>query len=180
MTTKMTISDALSELGTIVKKLESNNAEVRKFSSKRKGQEDLIEKQRDYVKGLIQSSRDLLTRYVDLKIAVQRSNTETYIQYKERSFRVAEALILKQGLFKLESDAIVAPSRWRGESEVQTYLRELGTRQVTEDLINKLDIGVVVFYDELRQKQDAERLVELKQSIDRLIDKSNHNTFIEI
>ena len=52
----------------------------------------------------------------------------------------------------------------------------MGRLTLTEEALEKLDLIPHLFYDEKEKQEKLDELLELRSYIDRLIEKSNHQT----
>ena len=95
----MTVAEAMEELKLINQRFLKNIELLKKYSSKAKKNDDFIQNQQEYMKSLIQSSKDLVERYMKIKLEIQKSNLNSVIDFKGRKYSIAEGLLLKQGLF---------------------------------------------------------------------------------
>ena len=177
---EMTVAEAMEELKLINKKFQNNIELLKKYSSKAKKNDDSIEKQEEYVKGLIQSSKDLVSRYTKIKIEIQKSNLTSAIEFKGKDYSIAEALLLKQGLFDWKERLWNSISEKQAEFQINKLLEAMGRLTLTEEALEKLDLIPHLFYDEKEKQEKLDDLLELRSYIDRLIEKSNHQTLITI
>ena len=188
---EMTIQDGLSELKLIAQKLARNNDQLGLYSSKRKGEDDKIEDQKDYVKGLIQSQEDLLTRWTNIKTAIAKSNLETSFEFESRTYTIAEALLHKQGLLELRKMFLQSLSDKSALQAIEEYSNQLGIgtgnmysrssdTKLSEEQLEALKLTPKLFYSEKWKQDELDHLLELRSHLDRLIDKSNHLVTITI
>ena len=178
----LTIADALTELKRIKKLLVKRNQNITRYASKRRGGKDEIEGQRKYVAEEFQSAKDLLTRYKDIKLAINKSNLETILTFEEKEFSVAEAILFKQQFYEMQNKIYSAFTPNTGLNLVNQYIRTLGGigSQFTEDQLKKLDMVPELLYDEKEILKLTEDALNLYSFVDALIEKSNHNTRITI
>ncbi len=179
-TNEMTVAEAMEELKLINKKFLKNIELLKKYSSKAKKNDDSIEKQDEYVKGLIQSSKDLISRYTTIKLEIQKSNLTSTIEFKSKNYSIAEAILLKQGLIDWKERLWNSISENEAERQTNKLLEAMGRLTLTEEALEKLDLIPHLFYDEKEKQQKLDDLLELRSYIDRLIEKSNHQSKISI
>ena len=177
---EMSVAEAMVELKLIVKKLETRTESIRKYSSKAKMIEDEIEDQEKYVKELIQSSEDLIKRYTRIKLAIQKSNIETTFEFQGKTYTIAEAILLKQGILDLHEKIWLSLTSITGRNQIDEYLRKFGMGTMSDEALEKLELVPHLFYDQKMKKDKLEELLELRSYLDRLIDKANHNKIINI
>ncbi len=178
-TEQMTIQDGLSELKLIQQKMNRNNAKLQMWSSKKKGNPDVVAEQRDKVKALMQSNKDHIKRYVKIKLAIHRANLTNSFEWDGVEYTLAEALIHKQGLFDIIEEYLNSINDRVAQQQIRDArndFREL----LTPEKFQQYDLVAQLFYSpELKEKQ-LDGLVELKANINRLIDKTNHQVFLDL
>jgi hypothetical protein len=177
---EITIAEAMVELKLLNKKIENRMKQIKRYSSKAKMVEDEIENQEKYVKELLQSAEDLIQRYTLIKLAIQKSNLETTFEFQSKTYTIAEAILMKQGLLDLHEKLWDSLSASTGKIQINEYLKKFGVVTMSEDALEKIDLVPFLFYDEKLKEKKLEDLLELRSYLDRLIDKSNHQTTINI
>jgi len=181
MVEELTIADALTELKRIKKILAVRAQNITRYSSKRKGGRDEIEKQRKFIDGEFQSAKDLITRYEDIKLAINASNLETMITFEEDTFSVANAILFKQQFYEMNMGILNAFSQNTGKRQVNEYARTINlSGNMTQEQLEKLDLIPELLYDEKEIIGAREQQLSLYSFIDALIEKSNHNTQISV
>ena len=175
-TNEMTVAEAMEELKLINQRFLKNIELLKKYSSKAKKNDDLIQNQQEYMKSLIQSSKDLVERYMKIKLEIQKSNLNSVIDFKGRKYSIAEGLLLKQGLFDWHERLWGSISENQAVIQTNKLLEAMGRLTLTEEALEKLDLIPHLFYDEKEKQEKLDELLELRSYIDRLIEKSNHQT----
>lgn len=100
----MKLIEAMKRIKVIEKQIASNSGRISEYaaivSTERPafGTEDA---QRKEIRGLIQSSEDLLLEYLRLKSAVLKTNLVTTVAIQGRNYSVADLLVLRRGGAKL-------------------------------------------------------------------------------
>lgn len=178
MSETMTIQDGLTELKRIHKLLETRRDNIRRYSSKKRGNKDEIEKQQEFVNEQFQSAKDLLQRYLNIKLAINVSNLSTIIVFKGKEFSVAEGILFKQRVYQAWTQLYESFSPSTGLSQISEFRRNIGG--LTAEQLEKLDFVPELLYDEKEILKLKEENLDLYAYIDALIDKSNHATTIEI
>ena len=176
----MTIADALTELKRIKKLIDKRVQIITRYSSKRRGGKDEVENQRRFIDSESQSVKDLITRYKDIKLAINKSNIETILNFEGKQFSVAEAILFKQQFYKMNETLYNAFNPNTGNTQVNQYARIMGTVQLTEEQAEKLDLVPELLYDEKQILKLKEDNLNLFSFADALIEKSNHNTYISL
>jgi len=179
---RLTVADALSELKRIKKLLVNRNQNISRYCSKRRGGKDEIENQKKFIESEFQSAKDLITRYKNIKLAINKSNLETILEFGGKTFSVADAILFKQQFYEMNKELLNAFMPNTGISQVNQYIQSLGGigHQFTEEQMQKLDLVPELLYDEkviLKAKEDD---LNLYSFVDALIEKSNHNTYISL
>ena len=179
---KLTVADALTELKRIKKLLDKRIQNISRYASKRRGGKDEIDNQKKYIDSETQSAKDLITRYKDIKLAINKSNLETMLDFEGKQFSVAEAILFKQQLYEMNNKLYNAFTPNTGVNLVNQYIRTLGGigGQFTEEQMEKLDLVPELLYDEKKLLKLKEDNLSLYSFVDALIEKSNHNTFISL
>lgn len=180
MTEQLTIQDGLSELKLINQKLERNNQLIRTYSSKKEGDPDQIENQKEYMKGLIQAGNDLLKRYLGIKIAIQKANLFASFEFEGTSYTLAEALVYKQGLLDMYEQLVNSLSSRTADESIRRSGITGNIGQLDEDQLKALKLVPKLFYSEEKKQAKLDELLELRAHLDRLIDKLNHQTILNI
>ena len=187
-----TVAEAMVELKLIMKKIETKMANIKRYSSKAKMIEEYLSwlglkslelyqrSPEEYVKEHLQSAEDLIQRYTKIKLAIQKSNLETSFEFQNKTYSVAEAILFKQGLLDLYEKLWDSLSDSTGKSQINEYLRKFGMGTMSEEALAKIELVPYLFYDEKMKEKKLEELLELRSYLDRLIDKSNHNTIINV
>jgi len=176
---EMTVAEALTELKRIAKLLKRRNQNIRRYSSKKKGELDEVEGQRGWIDAQYQSAEDLIVRWTLIKLKMNTSNLVTIITFEGKEFTVAEAILFKQKLYEMKGALLNSFSPEQGQHQVQTAAT-IRPGNLTDEELAKIDLVPELMYDEaeiLKQKDD---LLNLYSFIDALIEKSNHNTVITI
>lgn len=176
---KLSLADCLAELKRIDSILDKRFINIKKYSSKRRGSKDLIENQKDYVREQSQSARDLLTRYKNIKLAMQTANLVATFEYNGKTYSIAEAMLYKQYLHKKYARLYYSFSPDQANIQIDRFIRTLGGN-ITQEMAEKLDLVPEIFYNERHVEKESEDLLTLMSYIDKLIDKTNHSTYIEI
>lgn len=175
----MTVQDGLSELKLINQKLERNMNILRKYSSKMAADPDAIDDQKGVVANASQSCRDLIKRYLAIKNAIAKSNLETSFEFGGESFTIAEALFYKQGLIDMEERYLGSLNEGTANTRIQVMQRQF-SGVLDEEQLKNLKFTPQVFYDKKSKMDREEFLLEFRSMLDRLVDKSNHHTQINV
>lgn len=181
MVEELTIADALTELKRIKKLLLKRNEYIARYSSKKRGNKDEIENQKDFIAQTFQSAKDLIQRFTDIKLAINKSNLETTITFKENTLSVAEAILFKQQFYQMRTDLYNSFGPAVGLAQVNAYVRAIGALgTLSQEQLEKLDMVPELLYDEKQMINLREENLSLYSFIDALIEKANHNTTISI
>lgn len=181
MVEEITIADALTELKRIKKLLVNKNQHILRYSSKKRGNKDEIENQKKFIAGAFQSAKDLIQRYTDIKLAINKSNLETILTFGKDTFSVAEAILFKQQFYQMKNDLYNSFTPNTGLAQVNAYVRAIGALgTLSQEQLEKLDMVPELLYDEAQMLKLKEANLNLYSFIDALIEKSNHATTISI
>ena len=95
------IIEAMKRIKVIDKRMETNSANVTKYSSMLTSERPYFENeaaQRKEVKSLIQSNEDLLNEYLTLKGQIERTNLFTNIEMGGKIYTISDLLVIKRRL----------------------------------------------------------------------------------
>jgi hypothetical protein len=177
---EINIADGLKEQKVLAKKMTVTARNLRRYSSKKKGQPDLIEKQKEYVRSERQKYEDLLKNWTAIKLAIQRANLDTYIEYKEIKMNLAEAIIWKQGRKETESllwNSFTSEAADEQIGQAKMVAEKLG---LTEAQMVEVNIVPELYYDEREIQSKKESLLEFEGRVDALIDAANIRTVLKL
>ena len=178
---EMTIADALTELKRIKKLLETKHTNIRRYASKRRGGKDEIENQKDFIGQEKQSCVDLINRYKDIKLAINRSNLTTQLEFGGEKFSVAYAILFKQQFHAMFKELYSCFTPNRGEQLVRSYMQTIGNLGgLQQEQLEKLDMIPELMYSETEIIKLKEGNLNLYSVVDALIEKSNHATNITL
>lgn len=133
----MLIQEGMSELKIINKKLERLKKEIAKFSvwNNKKthplgkvGTDEYSKKEAEKkMQSKLQSYRDLMDRYMEIKIAIKKTNLETNIEVGDNKMSIAEALVIKDFLADYQHDLVrsLVNSENRANREIENYNNNL-------------------------------------------------------
>lgn len=175
---KISIAEALRELDRIDGLLTMRRAHITRYCSKRRKSRDEIEKQKEYVKNQFQSAKDLLIRYRDIKIAMQKANLTSTFTFNGKEYSIAEALLYKQYLKEQYQTLYNSFSPQNAERQLLAWRETLVN--LTPEQLEAIDMVPELYYDEKKIQKAKEDLLGLMTSIDALIDKSNHTVTISV
>src|SRR6056297_2980857 len=97
----MKIVEAMKELKLIEKKMVKNNDSIQKYSSQPSNERPYFQDestQKKEVKNLVQSNRDLLSNYLELKKKIEKTNLETIVEMDGVKYAISDLLVLKRRL----------------------------------------------------------------------------------
>jgi hypothetical protein len=174
---ELTIAEALRELKLIDNLLTKRRANIARYCSKKKNSIDEIEKQKAFVKEQFQSARDLLTRYKDIKLAIQKANLDSTFTFNKQEYTISEALLYKQYL-KEQYELLYNSFTPRNAQTQLQALQLRGAVQLTEEELKAANLVPELYYDERKIQIYKEDLLTFMAMIDALIDKTNHATTI--
>ena len=178
--TEMTVAEALTELKRIAKLLVKRNKNIRRYSSKKKGELDEVEGQKAWITNQYQSAKDLIKRWTAIKLAMNTSNLETIIEFEGAKFSVAEAILFKQQLYEMKKDLLDSFTPERGQQMIQAHMSQVGRMELSEEERAAINLVPELMYSEAEVIKAREDLLNLYSFIDALIESSNHNTVIDI
>ena len=174
----MTVAEALTELKRIVKLSAKRNQNIARYSSKKRGELDEIEGQKNWIKEQYQSAKDLIKRWTKIKLAMNDSNLKTIIEFEGEKFSVAEAILFKQQLYDMKNNLLTSFRPDTGLHQIRTHMSNIGRLDLTEEEMKGANLVPELMYDEAEMIKAKEDLLNLYSFIDALIEKSNHNTII--
>lgn len=95
------IIEGMKRLKVIDKRMETNTANISKYSSMLSTERTFFESeavQRREVKSLIQSNEDLMNEYLALKGQIERTNLSTNVEMGGRQYTISDLLVIKRRL----------------------------------------------------------------------------------
>ncbi len=176
----MTVAEALTELKRIVKLSEKRNQNIRRYSSKKRGELDEVENQKKWIAAQHQSAKDLIKRWTAVKLAMNASNLVTIIEFEGEKFSVAEAILFKQQLYEMKRNLLNSFTPDTGLTQIRTHLGNIGRLDLDEEQMRAINLVPELMYNEAEMIKAREDLLNIYSFIDSLIEKSNHNTVITI
>ncbi len=177
--TEMTVAEALTELKRIVKLSTKRNQNIRRYSSKKRGEMDEITGQKKWIEAQHQSAKDLLERWTKIKLALNDSNLQTVIEFEGSRFSVAEAILFKQQLYEMKNNLLNSFTPDTGLDQIRTHMGNLRP-DLTEEEMKGANLVPELMYDEAEMIKAKEDLLSLYSFIDALIEQSNHKTVITL
>jgi dTDP-4-amino-4,6-dideoxygalactose transaminase len=174
----LTIAEGLQELKRIVKILESRRNYITRYCSKKKGSQDEIEKQAEFVKAQFKSALDLITRYKDVKTEIQKANLTASFTFNGKKYTLSEAILYKQFLNAQYTALYNSFNTSTAQAHLLIYQRAFGN--LTPEQLEKIDMVPELYYDEKQIIKNKEDLIGLMANMDALIDKTNHATTINV
>lgn len=176
----MTVAEALTELKRIVKLSTKRNQNIRRYSSKKRGEMDEVTGQKKWIAAQYQSAKDLIERWTKIKLALNDSNLQTVIEFEGSKFSVAEAILFKQQLYEMKNKLLNSFTPDTGLDQIRNYMGNIGRLDLDEEQMAAINMVPELMYDEAEMIKAKEDLLNLYSFIDALIEKSNHNTVITI
>jgi len=177
--TEMTVAEALTELKRIVKLSTKRNQNIRRYSSKKRGEMDEITGQKEWIEAQYQSAKDLIERWTKIKLALNDSNLQTVIEFEGSRFSVAEAILFKQQLYEMKNNLLNSFTPDTGLDQIRTHMGSLRP-DLTEEEMKGANLVPELMYDEAEMIKAKEDLLSLYSFIDALIEQSNHKTVITL
>ena len=167
----MKIIEALKNLKTIEKRIESNCQKITQYCSYISCETPVFEteeRQRQEVQSLIQANGDLQKEYLRLKIAIERSNIETNVFILGKNYKISELIAIRRGL---------------GACMRKTY-ESLNPRLSMDKLSAVYRSGmdatnpprVIHLYKESEKNERLKEIEELLSSIDAALEITNATT----
>ncbi|MCK5600348.1 hypothetical protein KAR91_00655 [Candidatus Pacearchaeota archaeon] len=164
----MTLIEGMKELKLIEKKIESNKTDVGKYSSGISSEVPAFEtsdKQRDQVKGFVQSNLDHQKRFRELKKRIDFTNLMTKVEMNGESFTIADLLLIRRKLAGSMSSTYKALSTHSGD------MRKRNTASASGEKVE-----TIRFYDEKWRNEGAQHWDNLYHEIDGRLEVVNATT----
>jgi hypothetical protein len=177
----ITIANGLKELKHIDRKIIKKINEIQNLSA---GQSNNVPKfgddQTDRVSRMIQSVNDLITRKMNLKLAISRANIDTTVSFRGRDYSLQEILFMREGG---QRDSIVDLKRalfsaLRTDATVERTVKSLNDKLAGDKDAKKIE--VVRYFDVDERDKNEEDFTLLLQELDYLIEQANFSTHIPI
>jgi len=167
---KMTVAQGMKEMKLIDQKAEKRIQYVRALCARPSDQKPIFEKQTEKVASLRQSVQDLVARKCRIRAAIQKSNLETNVEWKGKTYSLQEILFLKQ----------------EGAGTLRKLLLSLDSTQAERMVEAKKgrdqnsSVELVLHFDPADRERALEVHMDLMGNLDVLIDGSNHRTEIDV
>lgn len=97
----MMIVEGMKTLRITEKKMSQNTADIQRYASQVSTERPLFEtedKQKQAIKGLIQSNVDLMKQYLDLKTRIEYTNLMTIVEMEGEKYSISELLVIQRKL----------------------------------------------------------------------------------
>lgn len=177
----MKIIEGLKELKQITEKLDKNADMISLYASALDNEKlpfETEDKQRKQINEYIQSSKDLISRYLQLKTAIDKTNMETKVQFDFGTFTIHDLILLNPRNAKA-----ARTGNYAGAMLAQPYTA-LTTDQADRRLhmLNRNSssdsIKVLRFYDEEAKNKELYRISDFLGSISARLEVINATTDI--
>lgn len=165
----MKIVEAMKELKLIEKKMNKNNDSIQKYSSQPSNERPYFQdedSQKKEVKNLVQSNKDLLANYLDLKKKIERTNLETTVEMDGVKYTISDLLVLKRRLAKTMIDSF---SSMNDQNAKQGLMTMRGSDS---------SIKIERFYDERERMDGLRKWQDFYDNIDSRLEVVNATTDI--
>lgn len=169
----MKIIEGMKELKLIEKKISDNAVQIQSLCCRLSNEMPKCnsdDEQRKKVKELIQSSEDLVKRYLKIKRDIEYTNIVTNIQYGGKDMSISELLVMKRKLISIHSFTFTSLNTTAMETEARKT--NAGTRAAG-------DITVVRFFDESEKNEKLSLLQDMKYNLDSRLEVVNAMTDIK-
>lgn len=163
---EMTIAEGMKTLRLIEKRVADNAACVQKYAAQPSHEKPIIDgdeqMQRNEIKKLVQSSRDLLMRYRRIHASIAITNLTTFVEFK--SLGVVSIHELLQ--IKRKTGALLG--------QVLRAMNDEAARGMTRGRLEPTDI--TYFYDEREMRNQLRELEDTLNSVDSRLETVNATT----
>jgi len=178
----MTIANGLKELKHIDKRILKKTSEIERLCA---GQSNQVPKygddQQEHVTKLIQSTKDLIQRKMDIKLAITKKNVETVVSFRKREYSLQEILFLRESGLRGQSIADLIKrlfSALHSDDRVEIGVKSINDRNAGEKDAPKVEI--IRYFDIDKRDREEEEFDRLLQELDYLIEEANFRTLIDI
>jgi hypothetical protein len=179
-TPTLTITEALAELKTIGKRVDSKSAAMLQYVYRQEGVRDPLEKtggSEAYLRSESQSIRDLLARMVLLRAAISAANAATSITILSRTMTIANWLIWRREVAPIERavlnklSAQVASARQLAQRSGVIAAKPGEASQAADFVIN---------LDEAALHTQSEELTEILGTLDGQLSLKNATVLVNL
>ncbi|MFW9871541.1 MAG: hypothetical protein ACFFG0_00355 [Candidatus Thorarchaeota archaeon] len=121
---ELMIIEGMKKLRIIEKKMSNNAQAIQRYASMISTEKPLFEtedKQKKEIKSLIQSNRDLLDEYLDLKKRIEFSNLSTIVEMGGKKYSISDLLVIKRKLAKIMLETFSSLNTHEGESRKRSF-----------------------------------------------------------
>ena len=160
----MKLIEAMKELKTIEKRMVKNAEKVTEYASSLESERmqfDNEKEQKKEVSSLLQANEDLLTEYLRVKTAIEKTNLETKVDIEGKVHTISELLIVKRRMAKFMTNTY-------------TSLNESKARNLKSGRND--NPKTVVFFDEKKKNEKLEHWENLYERIDSRLEVVNATT----
>jgi hypothetical protein len=167
---EMMVVEAMKTLRVIEKKMADNTIDIQRYASQVSTERPLFEtedKQKQEIKGLIQSNEDLLQRYLNLKQRIEYSNLMTVVEMDGDKYSISELLVIQRKL----AMTMFATYDALNDSEGKNRLRHTQMSQTTGEQPH-----VVRFYKEEDRREKKRTWQDLMNNITTRLEVINATT----
>lgn len=175
----MTITEALAEMKTVVKRIEAKRKSVTQYLVRSEALKDPMEKDggsQKYVEQEMQAIADLENRLVELRCAIDDANNATAIQIEDQTRTISEWLIWRRE---------VAPKREKFLKDIQMNIHSIREGIRRGDFARKLDAemkqqDIVVNFDEQALAKEVELLGSILGQLDGQLSLKNATITVDV
>lgn len=181
MKAKMTITEALQELKTLDKRIDSTREFILKYGIRQGSTIDPLDDEGGAhvaIPQRMQSLRDLFARKVSIRSAINKKNADTLLTLGGKSMTLAEWIVWRRDVFQKEIEAFRALQRQVIEARRQCIekgmtLKDDGTQP------NRVQ-EVSCFIPESKIQKEIETLQEIESTLDGKLSMINATTTVEV
>lgn len=169
MNEEMMLIEGMKTLRVIEKKINDNQKDIQRYASQVSTERPYFEKedkQRTEVKKLIQSSQDLIKRYLDIKQRIEYTNLMTIVEMNGENFSISELLVIERKLASLMFSTYNSLNDKEGNARLRNTPSPQGTSAP----------HVVLFYNEEEKRDGARKWQDLMNSITTRLEVINATT----
>lgn len=181
-TAKITITEALAELGTIQKRIEKRRESFKSYLLRVEAQKDPLEKQGGslaFVAAARQAIKDLQARHLAIRVAIQQANHQTKITIGERTLTVAEWLTWRKEQAPTSQTILTDIRRLidAARAQAQRSGAQVISASTQQDLKPQ---DIIVNLDEKALSEEIEDLETVLGTLDGRLSLINATTTIEV
>lgn len=178
---KMTITEALAELKTLVKRIEKKRESITGFLWRQERFKDPLEKEggsRSFIDKERQAVRDLEGRIIAIRRAIQKANDETSVVIHDHTRSISEWLTWRREVAPGLKDFL---GRMRSSiAQVRREAQQKGLNVQTKTEAGAADTDIIININEQELATEIEAMEEILGTLDGQLSLKNATVMVDV